>query len=83
MSRRSRSPDKHIKKTDSLRILKDNDNLDLSSYKPYIKDFSNFSSHLFDFGEASIFKIAEKNKNEVPDSSPKRTTKREYDLALR
>ncbi len=39
----------------SVKILRQNDNLDLSSYKPFIQDFYRFAGHLFDF-DSNIFK---------------------------
>ena len=58
----------------STQILKENDNLDLSTYKPFMNEFYKYSSDIFDF-EENIFTS---NKKAAIDallaSNVKRTT---------
>lgn len=60
--------------------MKQNDNLDLNNYKPFMNEFQKYSSNLFDFGDTNIFKPKEKPNEEILKDRLKRSTKNEYEL---
>ena len=60
-------------RNESVKIIRKNDNLDLSSYKPFIHDFHRYSGHLFE-NDQNIFKEQPRassneanNKKQDPD----------------
>ena len=62
---------------ESVKILRENDNLDLKTYKPFIKEFYRNSGHMFEFDD-NIFKGVIKDQNEVAEEKLKRSLKNEY-----
>lgn len=61
-------------------ILKENQNLDLSKYNPFLHEFQKYSSSLFDFGDNNIFKPKEKTNDEILKEKLSRSTRNEYQL---
>ena len=59
--------------------MKNNNNLDLESYKPFIQDFHKYSGELFDF-EQNIFPQKFKDPQDVMESKMRRSIKNEYDI---
>lgn len=58
--------------------MKENRNLDLSNYNPFLNEFHKYSANLFDFGENNIFKPKEKTTDEILKEKQQRSTKNEY-----
>jgi hypothetical protein len=63
----------------SLMILKENDNLDLEKYEPFMNEFQKYSSNLFDFGDNNIFGVQAKTQEEITKAKLKLSTKQEYE----
>ena len=59
--------------------MKQNNNLDLNDYDQFLGEFQKFSSTMFDFGDNSVFKQAEKSNEEKLNDMLKRSTHSEYD----
>ena len=66
-----------LMREESVKILRENDNLDLKTYKPFIKEFYRNSGHMFEFDD-NIFKGVIKDQNEVAEEKLKRSLKNEY-----
>ena len=64
----------HLRK-ESVKVLKDHNNLDLETYKPFMNDFHRFLGELFDF-ENNIFQTKKTDMDSV--SRLKRCSKNEY-----
>lgn len=60
-------------------IMKQNNNLDLNDYDQFLNEFQKFSSTMFDFGDNSVFKQAEKSNEEKLNDKLKRSTHSEYE----
>ena len=58
-------------------MLRENNNLDLDSYKPFINDFHKFSGDIFDF-DTNIFQEKFKDPAEVIANKLRRSTESEY-----
>ena len=63
----------------SKHIMKQNNNLDLNDYDQFLGEFQKFSSTMFDFGDNSVFKQAEKSNEEKLADKLKRSTNSEYE----
>ncbi len=50
-----------------MNTIRENKNLNLDSYKPYIHDFHLYSIDLFDFGDEKLFNKKMKEVYEIPD----------------
>lgn len=61
---------------ESVKILRRNDNLDLKTYKRYIKEFYRYSGDLFEFDD-NIFKGVVRDPSEVAEEKLKRSFKNE------
>lgn len=64
-------------------IMKHHNNLDLSDYNQYLGEFQKYSSNMFDFGDSSVFKVAEKSNEEKLNEKLKRSTNNEYEKTER
>ena len=64
----------HLRK-ESVKILKEHNNLDLDTYKPFMHEFQKFSGDIFDF-ENNIFQTKKTEKE--PVNRLKRSTQNEY-----
>lgn len=62
----------------SMLIMKENNNLDLNNYNPFLNEFQKYSSNLFDFGDNNIFKPKEKSHEEIQKERLMRSTQNEY-----
>ena len=62
---------------ESLHIMKENDNLDLDTYKQYMDEFYKFSGDLFEF-DHTIFQSKKRDPQEVQDSKLRRSQANEY-----
>jgi len=58
-------------------ILKKHNNLDLNDYNQFLGEFQKYSSNMFDFGDNSVFKVAEKSNEEKLNEKLKRSTNNE------
>ena len=47
-----------------MRILKQNENLDLDKYKPFLHDFTKYSGDMFEF-DTNIFPVKTRDAAEV------------------
>tara|TARA_B110000305_G_C19357416_1_gene597619 strand:+ start:417 stop:743 length:327 start_codon:yes stop_codon:yes gene_type:complete len=65
---------------ESVKILRENDNLDLNTYKPFMQEFYKFSGDMFDF-ESNIFQAKKKDPTQVKEDTLRRSLKNEYRLA--
>lgn len=61
---------------ESVKILRENNNLDLKTYKPFIKEFYRYSGDMFEFDD-NIFKGVVKDPIEVAEEKLKRSLKNE------
>lgn len=64
---------------ESVKILRENDNLDLSTYKPFMQEFYKFSGDMFDF-ESNIFQQKKKDPTQLLEANLRRSLKNEYRL---
>jgi hypothetical protein len=64
---------------ESLAILKENDNLDLDTYKQYMHEFYKFSGDLFEF-DHTIFQTKVRDPLEILDNKLRRSSLNEYEL---
>ena len=64
----------------SILIMKENQNLDLNEYNPFLNEFQKYSANLFDFGDNNIFKPKEKTNDEILKEKLQRSTQNEYKL---
>ena len=65
---------------ESVKILRENDNLDLNTYKPFMQEFYRFSGDMFDF-ESNIFQAKKKDPTQILEDKMRRSLKNEYKLA--
>ena len=63
-----------------MKILRENDNLDLNTYKPFMQEFYKFSGDMFEF-ESNIFQAKKKDPTQVKEDTLRRSLKNEYRLA--
>ena len=62
-----------------MAILKENDNLDLDTYKQYMHEFYKFSGDLFEF-DHTIFQSKVRDPQEILDNKLRRSSLNEYEL---
>ena len=71
-----------ILREESIKIMRQNDNLDLDKYKKYIGEFYKFSGDLFEF-DSNIFQSKKKDPSEVLESKMRRSLENEYNLTTK
>ena len=64
---------------ESMQILRENDNLDLDTYKQYMNEFYKFSGDLFEF-DHTIFQKKVRDPQEVIENRLRRSSANEYEL---
>ena len=69
-----------LMREESVKILRENDNLDLNTYKPFMQEFYKFSGDMFDF-ESNIFQAKKKDPTQMLEANLRRSLKNEYRLA--
>ena len=71
-----------MSKSMSKKIMRQNQNLDLGNYNPYLHDFTNYSGDMFDF-DTNIFQAQSVDPSEVLKKSLTRTEENEFKLIER
>ena len=59
--------------------MKENDNLDLDTYKQYMDQFYKFSGDLFEF-DHTIFQAKKRDNQEIQENKLRRSHVNEYEL---
>ena len=71
-----------ILREESIKILRQNDNLDLDKYKQYIGEFYAYSGDIFEH-DSNIFQAKKKDPTEILEMKLRRSLNNENDLVTR
>lgn len=79
MQKRSQSI--QLQKQQSVQILRQHKNLNLDTYKPFIKDFHHFSNGFYQY-ESNIFQPMVKDSSEVLKAQLQRSEEKEFSIVV-